>query len=364
LRHAIDDDRVVAAASSFFNLRERLVDAERRPIRPVRCHSFDHVGDCDGAPGRMRDAPSCPPGGQRRRVVRRAIRSPCFPKQDFAPEPPENSHRSRPGQRLGPRLVAHRRHPRSGAGEQLDRLEDWVRTLTWQSVVGLLDMTLDGGLIRGTRLLDFFRSRFEDKDISSLAKAYGAIATELLSGREVWLREGSVMDAVRASMALPGLFTPKRHEGRLLVDGGLVNPVPVSLCRAMGADLVIAVDLNWDLMGRHSVTAPKETRDTGTSTSTLGALLEKLPLGRGRLRGDPAESNAMPTILEVVSISLNIMQVRITRSRLAGEPAEVMIRPRVSNLALMDFHRADVAIAEGRRAAEQALPFLRESLGA
>src|SRR5690606_39198512 len=101
------------------------------------------------------------------------------------------------------------------------------------AVVGLLDFTIDGGLLRGGKLLNFFQSHFEDRNITQLPKTYGAVATELLTGREVWLREGSVIDSVRASAALPGLFTPALINGRLLVDGGLVNPVPVSLCRAM-----------------------------------------------------------------------------------------------------------------------------------
>jgi NTE family protein len=251
------------------------------------------------------------------------------------------------------------------AGGQLDRLEQWVKSLTWQSVVGLLDLTLDsGGLIRGTRLLDFFRSHFSDRDISALGKSYGAVATDLLTGREVWLRAGSVMDAARASMALPGLFTPQRHEGRLLVDGGLVNPVPVSLCRAMGADIVIAVDLNWDRMSHRTPASPKTTSEAGSAPRGLASLLERLPFSLGQLRSGPAGSAELPTILDVLSISLNIMQVRITSSRLAGEPADVMIRPRLSHFALLDFHRAEVAIEEGRRAAEHMLPFLREFLDA
>jgi NTE family protein len=247
---------------------------------------------------------------------------------------------------------------------RLDRLEGWGRSLTWQAVVGLLDFTLDGGLIAGDRLLNFFRSHFKDSDIAQLPKAYGAVATELLTGREVWLRQGSLIGAVRASMALPGLFTPALLDGRLLVDGGLVNPVPVSLCRAMGADIVVAVDLNWDLMGRHQQ-APAETAvpSADTSPGVLAALLEKVPLPLGRLKSGPATSAEMPSILDVLSISLNVMQVRITRSRLAGEPADVMIRPRLSNFALMDYHRAAPAIAEGQRAAEQVLPELLELAG-
>ena len=135
------------------------------------------------------------------------------------------------------------------AGE-LDRLETWVRSLKMQTVVSFLDFSLGGGLIKGEKLIDFFRAHFVDRDIRELERPYGAVATDLARGREIWLREGGVSDAVRASIALPGLFTPVAQNGAWLVDGGLVNPVPVSLARAMGADFIIAVDLNADLLGR------------------------------------------------------------------------------------------------------------------
>lgn len=243
------------------------------------------------------------------------------------------------------------------ADGQLDRLEHWVRGLKWQTVLGLLDLSIDGGLVHGDKLLSFFRSHFTDKDIGQLPKAFGAVATELVTGREIWLREGSVTDAVRASIALPGLLKPAQQDGRLLVDGGLVNPVPVSLCRAMGADVVIAVDLNWDLMGRQ-----KAGQEALPAPGALGALVGKLPLGLGRLKSGPSMSSAMPSIFDVLSISLHIMQVRITRSRLAGEPADVLIRPRLSNFALMDYHRGAAAMAEGERAAARAMPELSEVL--
>jgi len=230
--------------------------------------------------------------------------------------------------------------------------------------VGLLDVTLGGGLIKGDKIIDFFRSNFADKDISALGKRYGAVATELVTGREVWMREGSVINTVRCSMALPGLFTPAQLGERLLVDGGLVNPVPVSLCRAMGADIVIAVDLNWDLVGRRfRVPEVAETSAGFNSPITLTSILNKLPLALGRLKSGPKGGTDMPSMVDVLATSLNIMQMRITRSRLAGEPADVMIRPRLSEIALMDFHRAAPAIAEGQRAAEQALPELVELLG-
>lgn len=257
------------------------------------------------------------------------------------------------------------------ADGQLERLEDWVRGLTWKNVLSLLDFKLSGGLLQGAKLSAFLQKHFTDKDIRELPKTFAAVATELVTGREVWLRKGSVIEAVRASIALPGLFTPAYIEGRLLVDGALVNPIPVSLCRAMGADLVIAVDLNWDLVGWHSEFAIEPEPEPEVKTqSTLSTILEKLPLGLGRLKSGPREPSGepepepeMPSILDVLNISLNIMQVRITRSRLAGEPADVIIRPRLSNMALMDYHRAGDAIEEGEHAAERALPEIRQMMG-
>jgi len=247
------------------------------------------------------------------------------------------------------------------AAGELDRLEPWVKGLTWQGVLGLLDFKMGGGLIEGGKLVEFFRSHFKDEGIAQLSKPFACVATELFTGREVWLREGSVIDAVRASIALPGLFTPGQRDGKLLVDGSLVNPIPVSLCRAMGADIVIAVDLNWDLLGHHSRVAvqTKEAVPPASRGALLDAILAKFRL-TARLNGSTNSAKDMPSMLDVMATSLNIMQVRITQSRLAGEPADVMIRPRVFDIAPMDYHLATAAITEGERAAEKALPFIKE----
>ena len=250
------------------------------------------------------------------------------------------------------------------AGEHA-RLEPWVRSLKWQSVVGLLDWKLGGGLMAGGKLTNFFRSQYEDPGIEQLPKAFGCVATDLGSGREVWLREGSVIDAVRASIALPGIFTPARSDGRLLVDGGLVNPVPVSLCRAMGADIVIAVDLNWELVTRRRPRAklqatPDEEADEVQQATALthSGRLEALMTRIWPFNG-AQKNNDIPSMLGVMSASLNIMQVRITQSRLAGEPADAMIRPRLPDMGAMDFHRGAAAIDEGERAAELVIPMIR-----
>lgn len=256
----------------------------------------------------------------------------------------------------------------AAASGDLDKLVRWAETLKWQDVVSLLDVSLRGGLIKGQKLIDFFERNFVDRDFTELDQRFACVATELSTGREIWLHEGSVSAAVRASIALPGLMTPVLHQGRMLVDGGLVNPVPVSLCRAMGADVVIAVDLGSDMVGRafrHSAVepAPLEETEAGWTERLLSRF------GFAADEGAPAPARVagggdnLPSLVSVISSSINIMQVRIARSRLAGEPADLLISPRVSQLGLMDYHRADEAIAEGVAAVARVRPLLRELLG-
>ncbi|MDH1675759.1 patatin-like phospholipase family protein, partial [Comamonas aquatica] len=151
------------------------------------------------------------------------------------------------------------------AAGELERFADWVQSLGMRDVFGFMDFNLSGGMLKGEKLISFWRRNFADFNIEDSALPFAAVATDLHSGAEVWLRHGSIADAVRASIAMPGLFTPVVREGRLLADGGLVNPVPASLARAMGADIVIAVDLNASLLHRHMhplgvvATQPDET---------------------------------------------------------------------------------------------------------
>jgi NTE family protein len=199
--------------------------------------------------------------------------------------------------------------------------------------------------------MEFFRRGMGDRSIGELGLPFAAVATSLQTGGEVWLRRGSTLDAVRASIALPGLFAPVSWEGSLLVDGGLANPVPVSLARAMGADIVIAVDLGSDVLGRHFRAPPAPQAPAGAVQQWMRKLQENL--------GAPAQENspeepAMPSILDVVATSMDIVQVRIARSRLAGDPPEVTVTPRLAGLRLLDFHRAQEAIHEGHRAVERA----------
>jgi len=251
------------------------------------------------------------------------------------------------------------------AGGDLDRLEEWVTGLAWTTVVRLMDLTWRGGLIRGTRLFTLFRTILEDRDISELPIAYGAVATELQSGRELWLRSGKVLDAVRASCAMPGLLTPVIRDGALLVDGGLVNPVPVSMCRALGADLVVAVDLSWGKLGPY-----RRSKEREVTPREEPSWLGRLRPGRTQSKAEPDDPSivkqgepSVPSIFNVFLTSLDIVEMRVARSRLAGEPADVLITPLLPDFATMDFHRAREAIAEGRAAVDRMGPLLKQVLG-
>src|SRR6185369_10920647 len=202
------------------------------------------------------------------------------------------------------------------AAGELDRLEKWVSGLAWTTVVRLMDLTWRGGLIRGQRLFTLFRTIFQDRDIDGLPIPYGAVATELYSGRELWLRHGNLLDAVRASCAMPGLFTPMIREGEVVVDGGLVNPVPVSMCRALGAEIVIAIDLSWGKLGAYRTMGRDLPAVPAPAPGWLARLL--------RSSGTKGDQPPIPSIFEVFNTALDIVEQRVARSRLAGEPADVL----------------------------------------
>lgn len=236
------------------------------------------------------------------------------------------------------------------AAGELERLEQWLLGLGLKEVVAFMDVSLSSGLLKGERLMDFFRRNVADRPIEELTMPFAAVSTSLRTGAEVWLRHGSSLDAVRASIALPGLFAPTVREGSVLVDGGLVNPVPVSLARAMGADIVIAVDLGSDILGRPRRVHPPVEALAGE----VGEWIRKL---QGNLAAlipvNSPDEPKMPSMLDVLAASINIMQVRISRSRMAGEPPDFVVAPRLAHFGLLDFHRAKEAIEEGKRAVER-----------
>lgn len=242
------------------------------------------------------------------------------------------------------------------AAGELDRFEQWVLGMGVKDVVSFMDLHLSGGVLKGERVMDYFRRNFVDRPIEELAMPFGAVATVLHTGAELWLRTGSTVEAVRASIATPGLFTPVLRDGVMLVDGAVVNPVPVSLARAMGADILIAVDLSSDIVRRNlrAGLGPEK------SASRVREWMRKLQGNLGALvPARTPDKPRVPSMLEVVASSINIMQVLITRSRLAGEPPDVIVAPRLAHLGLLDFHRAREAIDEGARAVEACIHSLR-----
>ncbi len=243
--------------------------------------------------------------------------------------------------------------------DQLDALEQWVCKLTWWDIVRFMDIQLrKGGFIEGQKLMDYLARYVSDRRIEDLPKPFTAVATDLATGQEIWLQTGSLGDAIRASIALPGLFTPVKLEQRWVVDGGLVNPVPVSVCRALGADVVIAVNLNGDIAGKRLVARRKrvaEQRRILDEYPIVAKLLAQMPDAMkaransllAHRNGNGSGNGDVPGLFDVLTGSINIMQDRITRSRMAGDPPDIMIVPRLAHISLMEFDRANEAIAEG-----------------
>ncbi|PWC37580.1 patatin-like phospholipase family protein [Azospirillum sp. TSO35-2] len=251
---------------------------------------------------------------------------------------------------------------------KLDELESWVRGLTRLKIVGYLDLRLrrGGGLIGGDRLMAELRQHLGDLRIEELPCPYAAITTDLVTGHEVWLQQGELVDAMRASFSLPGVFPPVSIDGRWMIDGALVNPVPVSACRALGAQMVIAINLSGDILGK--ARKPGASVPTAAGFDLLRLVEEEMPESRS-----PSAIGALtrrifrrdyegPSLFGVMVSSLGIVTDRITRSRLAGEPPDVHIVPRLGHIGLTEFDRADDCIREGEAAVERALPDLHDAL--
>ena len=239
--------------------------------------------------------------------------------------------------------------------------------LTRRKVLGFLDFNFSGsGLITGQRLCDILDTRLKGIEIEALSKRFVAVATEIGTGHEIWLSRGRLVDAMRASYAMPGIFRPVAINGRWLFDGALVNPVPVSVCRALGARYVIAVSVNWRLgQPRHARAARRDSslpeaeaveREEGVIAPygrAMRKLLQRQFFGR---------TEKGPGISTVMMEALNIVQDRIARSRLAGDPPDVVICPRLPAFGLFDFHRAEALIECGANAARRELEDIKHEI--
>lgn len=249
---------------------------------------------------------------------------------------------------------------------RLSALEDFACALTRRRMFGFLDFNFAGsGLITGQRLSARLEHHLQGFSIEQLERRFVAVATELGTGHEVWLNRGSLVNALKASFALPGIFRPVKINGRWLIDGALVNPIPVSVCRALGARIVIAVSLSNDLLNRGGV-----IHDQAAFMEPPAAAVEddRLPGANGRAalhllhRQIFGRNDDAPGISAVMMDAINITQDRIARSRLAGDPPDVTIGPKMGGIGLFDFHRACEAIELGARAAEKQIDEIKAAI--
>ncbi len=246
----------------------------------------------------------------------------------------------------------------------LEKLEQWVLGSTRTDVLRFFDIKFSQSGFVDTERLNWFLHNYvaaEDQRIENMLKKYAAVSTNLDTGREAWFTEGRLADAVRASMALPGLFPAVRNDHRWLVDGGLVNPVPVSVCRALGADIVIAVNLNSGIIGKRNNETPEAipTDDRGVLSSIKQQAMEY----SNSIFPNHDEKDEAPGLFHAIANSVNIVQDRITRSRLAGDPADVLLSPQLAHIGMLEFHRAAEAIQEGERCVQSALAEIRRVTG-
>ncbi len=255
---------------------------------------------------------------------------------------------------------------------QLDTLEEWARRLQPRKILGYLDIRLNGsGLIGGDKLAAQLEAAIGPTLIENLPVKFATVATEVRTGHEIWLTHGRMVDAMRASYALPGIFSPVLVGDRWLVDGALVNPVPVSAARAFGAEIVIAANLSSDIFA-HSTTIyshgpAAEVTVAVVPETTIEPAAPKRGFGRlfsaeRTMKREFFGNGTRPGISSVMVDAFNIMQDRITRARLAGDPPDLLISPRVGEIGWFDFHRADELIAHGTRAAERAIDSIQEAI--
>jgi NTE family protein len=268
------------------------------------------------------------------------------------------------------------------AAQRMEALQEWAESLTRMDVASFFNLKFHrSGFIDIERLQRFLSEVVDPKDssIENLSTAFATVATDLESGNEYWFTQGSVRKAVRGSMSLPGLFTPLRHEERWLVDGGLVNPIPVSVCKSLGAEFVIAVNLNGDIVGKHSVrrrngrnrqekmcdAEKRENQERKNSDenhlvayvkNTLRSYSDSLFSTFGSDQEDP------PGLFETLAGSVNITQDRITRTRLKEDKPDIVIAPKLAHIGLLEFYLAHEAIVQGHESVKQVQDFLEEKI--
>lgn len=246
----------------------------------------------------------------------------------------------------------------------LDALEAWTRSLNRRRILGYLDLLSgSGGFLGGKRLIKEMERYFGETRIEDLPRRFVAVCTELATGHEIWLQSGNLTNAIRASYALPGVFTPMKVDERWLIDGALVNPVPVSVCRAMGARLVLAVTLSGDSFGKSNLQEGERIAEGDEENGHgAGPVWNTLSPQRLLMRQLFGTGQSAPGIGTVMLGALNIVMDRLSRSRMAGDPPDVLISPRVGHVSLLDFDKADELVRLGRESVLLATPYLDEAM--
>lgn len=253
----------------------------------------------------------------------------------------------------------------SGHLERLRKQALAINRLNWTTFFNP-SFSIDGWINLHQMQMFLVKSGVERKQkcIEDLKTPFGTVTCDLMSGKEIWITKGPVFDSVWPSMAMPGVFPPvEGPEGRWYIDGGIVNPVPVSLCRALGADVVIAVNLNNDLLRR--VEIEKQSKGSNRKkTSEVAKFFAKaknlIPSIKKEAESDKPKP---PDFFETISRSINIAQDRITKTRLAGDPPEIILCPKVTDIGLLETYRAEEAIRAGYKCCEANIAAIKDAIG-
>lgn len=240
---------------------------------------------------------------------------------------------------------------------KLEELKEWVLSLTEWQVIKLLGVSIPkGGLVTGEKVFSTLNEQFVTPTIEELPIPFSAVATDMRRGQEIVFTRGSTVSAVRASCSIPGVFAPYRYQNRWLLDGAVVNPVPVSMCRQLGADIVIAVNVGSNFSPkekeRHNETQ-KKNDDKFNQFFQRGLNSVSELFGKTKPEEQDLPASAPPSLFNSVSNAIDIMQDRLTRSRLASDPPDILLTPRLDHIGTMEFHRAEEAIAIGREAVQR-----------
>jgi NTE family protein len=252
------------------------------------------------------------------------------------------------------------------AAGKLDMLETFARSLTRRRVFGLLDFSFaGGGLIGGEKLKARLEAELGETRIEDLTIRFAGVATEIGAGHEIWLRRGLLSEAIRASYALPGVFEPVRVDGRWLFDGAIVNPVPISVARALGAEKVIALNISGERVGHGTaIQDPFGGVEPPASLNAVAAdssgAIARWWRGPPRPPSDPEA--AQPGMMTVMVNAFDILQDRIMRSRLAGDPPDVLLQVKTGRVGMFEFHRADELITIGRESVRRAAAELADHI--